>query len=658
MLLKSLQLRNFRQFQDEKIIFSTDLDKNVTIIIGNNGTGKTTFFQAFFWCLYGVVEFKDKFLLNNKVVSNMLPGETQDVKVILSLIHSEIEYEITREQRYKMNSAGKLIAFNTTLNVWYKRDGQQEFLKQLEIEPRIKEILPKELSKYFFFDGERIEKLSKEIQSGKKSSEFSDAVKGLLGLSSLSAAINHLKPTKNGLIGNYENSYNSRSNADIKEYTEKIIKYENDLNKINQKLETNKKDVKIIEIRKKQLEQKINEYKDGEELLKEKNKNIKSRNDLIEFNDLIEKRTIEEFNLKSNLFFSGPMIKDAMNILKKCEFIDKDIPNIHSNTIKHLIEKKECLCGTPLEIGSKEYSNLIKLLEYLPPQSIGISVGQFSKECQFKLNNIPNLFALYSDNLKIIENNKDSIDEFNEKIGLLNKNLEGKKNIAPFQIELSKCEKTIREKNEENEELLKKHGAISTKMERNKTERKKLALLDESNKKIEQYKAYAWYMYDELRKYYAKKETEIRGELESEINSIFKDIYHGGMSLTIDDKYKIQVRVDEYNRFYNVETSTAQSISVIFAFITGIIKIARSSLNVDSENLLQAEPYPLVMDAPLSALDKNLIESVSKAIPSIAEQVIIFIKDTDGEIAKEHMKDIIGYEYKFNKLSEFETILG
>lgn len=48
MLLQSIELQNFRQFINEKIDFSTDPERNVTLIIGENGTGKTTFAQAFF----------------------------------------------------------------------------------------------------------------------------------------------------------------------------------------------------------------------------------------------------------------------------------------------------------------------------------------------------------------------------------------------------------------------------------------------------------------------------------------------------------------------------------------------------------------------------------------------------------------------------------
>ena len=75
MLLKSIKLENFRQFRNESIDFAQgEGGKNVTIIIGENGTGKTTFAQAFFWCLYGETEFSDKIILNKLVATDMTPG--------------------------------------------------------------------------------------------------------------------------------------------------------------------------------------------------------------------------------------------------------------------------------------------------------------------------------------------------------------------------------------------------------------------------------------------------------------------------------------------------------------------------------------------------------------------------------------------------------
>ena len=160
-----------------------------------------------------------------------------------------------------------------------------------------------------------------------------------------------------------------------------------------------------------------------------------------------------------------------------------------------------------------------------------------------------------------------------------------------------------------------------------------------------------------MQEVYNTSEREVRERLQTTINDIFKQIYDGGLYLTIDDRYHISVYATNYEG--DVETSTAQSISVIFAFITGIIKMARDNRNSmdEDEQLLSSEPYPLVMDAPLSAFDKRRIKAICEALPGIAEQVIIFIKDTDGELAEHYMGNWIGSRYHFDKKNEFETEL-
>lgn len=87
--------------------------------------------------------------------------------------------------------------------------------------------------------------------------------------------------------------------------------------------------------------------------------------------------------------------------------------------------------------------------------------------------------------------------------------------------------------------------------------------------------------------------------------------------------------------------------------------MARENRNATNENakLLSSEPYPLVMDAPLSSFDKRRIKTVCEALPNTAEQVIIFIKDTDGNLAEEYMGEKIGCRHSFEKKNEFETVL-
>ena len=64
-----------------------------------------------------------------------------------------------------------------------------------------------------------------------------------------------------------------------------------------------------------------------------------------------------------------------------------------------------------------------------------------------------------------------------------------------------------------------------------------------------------------------------------------------------------------------------------------------------------------ITQAPLSAFDKTRIKTICEALPKVAEQVIIFIKDTDGEIAETNMGAKVGVRYLFDKINEFETKL-
>ena len=179
-----------------------------------------------------------------------------------------------------------------------------------------------------------------------------------------------------------------------------------------------------------------------------------------------------------------------------------------------------------------------------------------------------------------------------------------------------------------------KQGAFEEEKKQKENSRSELSLLDKNNQMIELYKAYTQRIYDELNAEYKQKEAQIRTKLQMYINEIFKSIYDGGLSLTIDEHYNISVYVTDFDG--GVETSTAQSISVIFAFISAIIKMAREN-QLENGDEAYSEPYPLVMDAPLSAFDKRRIKAICSAIPETAEQVIIFIKDTDGELAEEHL---------------------
>ena len=592
MLLKEMKLRDFRQFRNEQSIqFSTDPDRNVTIIMGENGSGKTTLAQAFTWCLYGDTDFEDTEVLNKIKAQEMGPNQECIVKVELLLRHLDVDYTMIREQKYTTDSVGGLKRPNNTIfRIAYKNvDGQTEFIKDTETEFRMKEILPKELSRYFFFDGERIGNMSKEIRRG-RSPEFAEAVKRLLGLSAFSAALDHLNGrSQNSVIKSYEKDYDSKSDSKILEYTNEMDRYDTRLQEIDSRLVEIDNERLTVSDKVKEIEQKISDNKDSEKYAQERIKLNKKLNGLSisKVNNTVG--IIQLLNNRVTSWMSQRLIYDALQELASSNKIDTGIPDIHARTVQYLIKRGTCLCGREIEFGNDAHKELMRLLDYIPPQSVGTIIGQFIRECELKSKAADGTFDELSEKYSIVRNFENDYDEVLHQIESINKKLEGMANVGELQKRYTYYNTELKKMDIEHDRLIEERGKLQTKRERCETNINELSLKDENNRRVARFKAYAVYIYQQLNAIYKEKEQETREKLEKTVNEIFKEIYNGGFSLSLDEKYNIQVTVDNFDGYIgDIETSTAQSISIIFAFIAGVIRLAREN-DTDENAMLLTE---------------------------------------------------------------------
>jgi DNA sulfur modification protein DndD len=295
---------------------------------------------------------------------------------------------------------------------------------------------------------------------------------------------------------------------------------------------------------------------------------------------------------------------------------------------------------------------LTDLLNYVPPKSIGDSIADFRDKCKEKVRSSETMYEEFEGKYSDICGADTEHTEIVEEISQIEQALLGMADVNKLQADLMRYQKQQRDLRDEKLRLSGDKRVKETDRDRKKTDRDTLALKDENNRRVMIYKAYAQYMLDTLKTLYADEEQKIREKLEQTVNEIFRSILGEGFSLSLSEKYDVQVALKEFGG--SSETSTAQNISIIFAFIAGVIQMARESQK-EGGGLLVSEPYPLVMDAPLSAFDKTRIQNVCDVLPKIAEQVIIFIKDADGEIAEEHLGRRIGNRLSFNSKSKVET---
>lgn len=493
----------------------------------------------------------------------------------------------------------------------------------------------------------------------KKSSSFASAVVGLTGLNATLAALDHLSPTKlsTSVIGKFNDAYVSDSSGKIKALSDSIEKLQLELDSIENRLNEIDDEIDAAETSKAKFEADIKQYADGEALQNERDSLSRNLSAAKKTKAQFIKGLCSDFNADMTSFFEMSMVQKALEIVSKSDFGGKDIPAMHTKTIKYLLNRGTCLCGTQLMEGSIPYKNLVDLMEYLPPQSIGVTVGSFVKESRAQYLNNNNLFEKIGETLAAISEQDETIANLTDQITLISSKLEGddvREQVKKINAQIMACSKIITDRKAEQRQKLNRQGAVETEKKQKENSRAELSLMDKNNQQIERCKAYALRIYEELRSEYQAKEKKIREKLEESINNIFKIIYDGGLSLSIDEKYNISVFVNDIEN--GVETSTAQSISVIFAFISAIIKMARDN-RIENSDESYSEPYPLVMDAPLSAFDKRRIRAICTAIPETAEQVIIFIKDTDGDLAEEYLGSKVKTRHHFIKLDEFNTRL-
>lgn len=460
MLLRSIELKNFRQFVDEKIDFSVDTDRNVTLIIGENGTGKTTFAQAFFWCFYGETSFTDKSVVNRHVFEKMSPEDETEVKVAIKLSHGEVEYEVTRTQVYRKNYSNKSLPENTKVLI-SKKDtkGNTTYVDKNKNDDEIAQILPKDLSPYFFFDGEKIEKMSKEIIGNKKSASFAEAVSGLTGLKAIGAAIRHLGVGRSSVIGKFNDEYVDASDGKMQDLTNQINNLESEIESAEKQKSDLEDNIASAKEAKAKSENDIKTYAEGERLQGERDNLNKQINSAKNLKSQMINGISRDFNSDMTSFFSLSLAKRAMELVNKSDFNGKDIPNMHADTIKYLLDKRTCICGTRLDEGTIPCQKVHELLEYLPPHSIGVAVKNFVSNVRGRFCNKVTLMDKTKRNMDMIVGQDDIIDECEEALNDISKKLDGKdvrQQVRELSERIKACDKIISQSTSNREALISK----------------------------------------------------------------------------------------------------------------------------------------------------------------------------------------------------------
>lgn len=659
MLIKSLKMQNFRQFKGNTAVdFSCDPNQNVTIILGDNTFGKTTLLQAFNWCFYETVMFDNNpdFLLNLEVANGMTNSDTETVSVEICVIHNSVEYVISRSQQYICANNKVSGAKKSQVKVSYKQpDGQTESVRALEVQNVIENILPKDLSTYFFFDTERVRSISTR-------KDVSDAVKGLLGLSIMDSAIKHIgtKGNKKTVLGKLYGAMDTDGDKRARDALDMIQSSEAKREAIKDQLETCASQIKQYEARKGQLDDILRDNQTTSTLQKKKEdleRRISTERSSLEITTGL---FFKEFSKGSLQMFAQPLLGRASDFLAATKIDDKGIRDLTAPTILELIERGRCICGAEICEGNDAYRHLMEELNYVPPESIGNTVRHYREKLSSFSKNADHIYDSLTSRYQEIYRSKARIQEWEDELADISIQIRGKENMKQYETELLDVKKRLRELSDKKERLIRDDATLKNDIERYKKVYDSLVAVSDKNKETMLFIQYAEEILDWLSSTYKEKEAFIREALETKVNHIFEQMYHGHRRVSIDQRYQVTLLTTIEDKEVAAGESEGSNRVKSFAFIAGLVALAKEKLitTAGEEGFnLSSEPYPLVMDAPFSNADETHTANISKVLPEIAEQVIMFVMQKDWRYAEPVMASRVGKQYTLKKHSETYTVL-
>lgn len=201
MTIREIELNNFRIYKGKnKIELSPDGNRNLIIVSGNNGFGKTTFLMSLVWCLYGKNMGKvdelyrkeidekggySKYIGNSLNFAAQKEGETR-FSVSVTFTDVEIpdtpctEITIVRSYDSATNCDDELEILIDGIKNDLFSGSKEEVAKEEEIFIR-DYILPIEIAKFFFFDAEKIVSFA-QINTPEQRRDLSLAYSQVLGI--------------------------------------------------------------------------------------------------------------------------------------------------------------------------------------------------------------------------------------------------------------------------------------------------------------------------------------------------------------------------------------------------------------------------------------------------------------------------------------------
>lgn len=227
MYFSKIVLNNFGIYKGEHCITLHNQNgrRNITLVGGMNGRGKTTILDAVFLCLYG--RKATEYITGKKeayasVLQDHINKSAPDQRTYITLefaLDDETSSFISITRAWK--KAGKRI--DTTLDVL--KDGLRDEYLSENWEYYVEELIPFGIAKFFFFDNEKISQIADDEAFDK----VKDSIKSVMGVTTIESLCAHISKIAKGKTEALKAFQDSESQSEFNELTSQLNEIENNI---------------------------------------------------------------------------------------------------------------------------------------------------------------------------------------------------------------------------------------------------------------------------------------------------------------------------------------------------------------------------------------------------------------------------------------------
>lgn len=644
MKLISLQLCNFRQFYGKTpaIKFASG-DKNTTVIYGSNGAGKTTILNAFTWVLYE--KFTAAFASPELLINKRAIVEANEDCAVECWVEIQFErdrklYQLKRKC-YATKDRDNLIRYSPAKLFMLVAGDDGRWYPPLEPPELIIEgILPTSLHQYFFFDGERIDRFFRSD----KNNNIAEDTKELLGVKVLDRAIDHLKTAKKNL----QEELQALGDIVTKQLLQEQIDLEQESDRLSKKLAAIVKEIQQLETQKRTIYTQLLDLSGAEQLQCLKDKLVKQEK-LARTNLIKAKNEFKKLLSQSGyLIFTTDIAQIFLDLIQELRDRGQIATGIKQEFVRQLLNSQTCLCGNILKPQTDAYNRVKAWCNKVELKAVEEAAIRLETQVNKSREQSAEFWQQVDREQVDINQRYININNLEQELEKINQQLRNypNRNIQNLQHSVESLEETIKELTLQQgitqQQLATTKTAIATletKINKHKITEHKQVL---ANQRIQATQE-AIARIIEVRK---RLETQFRLSLEQKVQEIFNFISFTPYIPKLSTNYELTLVENTSGTEIPVAASTGENQILSLSFIGGIIDRVREWSRRNTLMGPDSSTFPIVMDSPFGSLDRIYRRQVAKAIPQLANQLVILVTKTQwrGEV-ETTIIERIGKEY-------------